>query len=488
MHQKTVKKGQKLLGVLCSLALAAALMPCVAFADEPICSSKFQAPSTETVGETVEVGVYVVGKAGEKVPAGFQSTIEVAGATLDDITSTVDNFKVTDGSFSYLGLSATYDSNGEYRVATLKISASEAGKATITMKDALASVSGDINDKAVTLATAATITFEEPQTTLERLAGENADQTATAISEAGFESSETAILARMDDFADALGASGLAGTLNCPILLTGSSELSEAAAKEMERLGVKQVYIIGGTGALFEQIDDDLNDLGIESTRVWGEYAWDTSLACAKAIEGLGGNENSEAIIAMSSNFQDALSISSYAYQYQVPLILQTDETELTSDAIKFINDTDGTIYVPGGTGAVPESSVEGVFTGRTIQRLWGYDGYDTSNQIASYMTNEGLLSANTVAIASGGQKAHGVDALAGAALVGKQGGVMLLANANPEMEDVNLVTIDAGKDSEGEASFLTANKDDVESAFVLGGTVVAPDSLFTKVKTILGA
>ena len=329
----------------------------------------------------------------------------------------------------------------------------------------------------------------EPEAvTLSRLAGENADQTAAAISKAGFESSETAILARMDDFADALGASGLAGTLNCPILLTGSYELSDAAATELKNLGVKQVYIIGGPGALFEQIDADLADLGVKSTRVYGDYAWDTSLACAKAIEDLDGNEKDEAIVAMSFNFQDALSISSYAYKYKVPLILENDSAQLTSDAISFIkNNTSGTIYVPGGTGAVPESSVEGVFTGRTIQRLWGYDGYDTSNQIASYMTNEGLLSANTVAIASGGQKAHGVDALAGAALVGKQGGVMLLANAEPEMEDVNLVTIDAGKDSEGEASFLTANKDDVESAFVLGGTVVAPEDLFTKVKTILG-
>ena len=322
--------------------------------------------------------------------------------------------------------------------------------------------------------------------TLTRLAGEDADQTAAAISQEGFESSECAILARMDDFADALGASGLAGALDCPILLTGSSELSEAAAEELERLGVKQVYIIGGYGALFEQIDTDLNNLGVESTRIYGDYAWDTSLACAVGIEKLNGNEQSEVIVAMSSNFQDALSISSYAYKYHVPLILETSDAQLTEEAVAFINDTEGTIYVPGGPGAVPTSSVEEVFDGRTIQRLYGTDGYDTSNQIATFMTKEGLLSANAVAIASGGQKAHGVDALAGAALVGKQGGVMLLANGNPVMESENYTTLDQEEDSQGDAAYLTTNRYEVTDAYVLGGTVVAPKSFFAKVEKIL--
>ena len=322
--------------------------------------------------------------------------------------------------------------------------------------------------------------------TLTRLAGEDADQTAAAISQEGFESSECAIIARMDDFADALGASGLAGALDCPILLTGSSELSEAAAEELERLGVKQVYIIGGYGALFEQIDTDLNNLGVESTRIYGDYAWDTSLACAVGIEKLNGNDRGEVIVAMSSNFQDALSISSYAYKYHVPLILETSDAQLTEEAVAFINDTEGAIYVPGGPGAVPTSSVEEVFDGRTILRLYGTDGYDTSNQIATFMTEHGLLSANAVAIASGARAAHGVDALAGAALIGKQGGVMLLANGNDEMEDENYVTIDAGEDSEQDASYLLANKDNVVNAYVLGGEVVAPSAFYDQVQEIL--
>ena len=337
------------------------------------------------------------------------------------------------------------------------------------------------------------ITLEAVWESLTRLAGDNADETAVAISKESFESSEYAVIARMDDFADALGASGLAGTLDCPILLTGRNKLSEATAAELSRLGVSTVYIIGGTAALSTQIDKDIAALDIDSVyRVWGEESWDTSLACAEAIKELGGNERGDVIVAMSSNFQDALSMSSFAYKYQVPLILENNAYgttgELTNDAQAFIEtNATGTVWVPGGFGAVAPETVEGVFDDATIVRLYGNDGYDTSNQIATYMTQKGLLSASTVVIASGAQKAHGVDALAGAALAGVQGGVVLLANANSSLEAINLTTIDAGEDSEGYESYLTANADDVITAYMLGGTVVSPESLFAKVEKLLG-
>ena len=498
MHQSETKKGRKLLSLLCSLALTMALVPCVAFAaEDPLCSVEFDAPNTDAVGETAEVDVYLVGKKGEQVPACFQGTIEVSNGTINDITGieAIEYFdaNVATGKFSFYGLDAKYDTNGKYCIATLKFTPSEKGEAAITMKDVVAGTSGNPEDAAegsVKSPEEPTVITVKPALT--RLAGEDADQTAAAISDAGFESSEYAVLARMDDFADALGASGLAGTLNCPILLTDRENLSEAAAEELERLDVEKVYVIGGPGALFEQIDKDLSDIGVKSERVYGDYAWDTSLECAEMIEKLDGNEGSQAIVAMSSNFQDALSISTYAYKYKVPLILEDDSYgttgKLTEEAIEFISDTTGTIFVPGGPGAVAKSTVEDVFAGRTIERIYGEDGYDTSNQIALYMVENDLLSANVVGMACGAQKAHGVDALAGAALVGGKGGVMLLVNAQESMETEDYTTIDQGKDSQGGNSFLAANKGDVQEAYVLGGSYVSPTAFFNKVADILGA
>ena len=222
---------------------------------------------------------------------------------------------------------------------------------------------------------------------------------------------------------------------------------------------------------------------------MYGECSWDTSVECAKKIAEHGGNPNGDAVVAMSANFQDALSISSFAYKYQVPILLETDEANgrrLTDEAASLAAGLPGTIYVPGGTGAVPESSVEGVLGKDRVVRLAGWDGYDTSNQIATYMVNHGLLSASTVCLASGAPDPKGVDALAGAALVGKSGGVVLLTNTNARFGDVSTTTVE-GSDSEHAPAFLASHAGDVDQAYILGGKAVMPADMQQKVNDILG-
>ena len=190
----------------------------------------------------------------------------------------------------------------------------------------------------------------------------------------------------------------------------------------------------------------------------------------------------------MSTNFQDALSISSYAYKYQVPIFLETDEAhgrQLTEAAASAIKELSGTIYVPGGNGAVPQASVEEVFGRERVVRLSGWDGYDTSNQIATYMVEHGLLSPSTICLASGAPDPKGVDALAGAALAGKAGGVVLLTNANPRFGSISTTTIE-GADSEGTSAFLPSHAKDVKQAYILGGKAVMPAELQQRVNDIL--
>lgn len=58
-------------------------------------------------------------------------------------------------------------------------------------------------------------------------------------------------------------------------------------------------------------------------------------------------------------------------------------------------------IYVPGGPGAVPTKSVEGVFGRRRAVRLAGWDDFDTSNQTATWMVRQGKLPEETVRAAN---------------------------------------------------------------------------------------
>lgn len=326
---------------------------------------------------------------------------------------------------------------------------------------------------------------------LTRLAGDSSAETAALIAQetiknAGSDQSEYAIIARNDDFADAMSATGLAGALKAPILLTSTDGLSSAAKNAIADLNVKKVYIVGGPGAVLPQVESDINAMNVTTERVYGEYSWDTSVQCAEKIHALGGNPKGEAIIAMSTNFQDALSISPLAYNDSIPILLQGNGTttpqRLTDAELNFVTEkTTGTVWVPGGPVAVPESSVEGAFGENTpydrdIVRMWGYDGYDTSLEIANTLVEKGRASANCVVIASGAQGPRGVDALAGAALAGGKGGVILLVNANPDIEGVHTEAVDGFLiDGKHGTDFMNACREGTAKGYILGGTFVMP-------------
>ena len=323
-----------------------------------------------------------------------------------------------------------------------------------------------------------------------RLAGEDAVQTASIIASEAFGDSTWAILARDDDFADAMSATGLAGALNAPIVPTDRHGLSSEAATTLSELGVENVYIIGGQGAMPGAFESQLRAIGVShAERIFGNEAYDTSAVCADRIAKL-DNACDYAIVAYGQNFQDALSMSSFAYKYHVPIFLQTygsnsSYRHLTDDALAMLNGTgayaQAKVFVAGGAGAVSQDSAEHALDGglRGGQRLWGDSGYDTSEAIAEFMTDQHLLSAGTICLASGALKPGGSDALAGAALAGKAGGIMLLTNGNADIESTDTTTVDG---------FLTANASVAENVFILGGTYVMPTALKNTIDEILHA
>lgn len=322
---------------------------------------------------------------------------------------------------------------------------------------------------------------------VDRIAGNYANQTSAMISEQAFPNgSEWVVIARDDDFADAMSATGLAGALRCPIVLTGRNSLSAAAAEEIVRLGATKAYVIGGKGAIPADLESQLGELGCQVVqRVYGQYAYDTSVECAKLIQAHGGG-TWHAIVAMGTNFQDALSISSFAYINKIPIFLTMpwEGRELPDSAIRFIDGMSGAIWVPGGPGAVPEASVEGVFEGRRIQRLYGYDGYETSNVIAHFMTENGYLMPNVCVVACGAQGPKGADALAGSALAGMSMAPILLVNGNDRLGGCDYTVVDEG--SASYSGYIEANAASVNQVWVLGGAYVMPEAAVNRIASVL--
>lgn len=301
-----------------------------------------------------------------------------------------------------------------------------------------------------------------------RLKGSSALDTMKVISSSAFAKSNVVVVATSGGFADALAASALAGRYNAPVLMTAPSSLSGQTRAEVARLGAKTAYVVGGRFAVSDKVMSQLKAAGCTTvTRVKGSAADDTSREIAKAV---GTARSRTVIVATSLGYEDALSVSPYAYATKSPIILTNAKTgKLSAENVAWIKSAgfDRAIVV-GGRFAVPtavEDQLKGAgIAAGNIERLRGASAYDTSVAIAQWAVGNGM-SANGMGVATGLAYA---DALAGAALCGSKGSVLLLAD---------------GKNSKVAVDFAKANKGSVSQGYVFGGKFAVPEDVLNKLK-----
>jgi putative cell wall-binding protein len=83
----------------------------------------------------------------------------------------------------------------------------------------------------------------------------------------------TVLLARDDDFADALASGGMQGALRAPLLLTPSAQLDPRVDAELDRVGAERVVILGGRAAVSAEVERSLTDSGRSVARAFGDPA-----------------------------------------------------------------------------------------------------------------------------------------------------------------------------------------------------------------------
>lgn len=115
-----------------------------------------------------------------------------------------------------------------------------------------------------------------------RVNGGDRIATAIAISQNVFTSAPAAVLARADNAADALTAAPLAHHLGGPILLVSADELIGSVARELERLGVGEVVIMGGPQAISSRVEHQLANYQVR--RVAGHDRFETSAEVARLL------------------------------------------------------------------------------------------------------------------------------------------------------------------------------------------------------------
>ena len=298
-----------------------------------------------------------------------------------------------------------------------------------------------------------------------RIAGETAEDTMQQIVQTAFpDPVDKVVLATSESYWDALSANSLAGSLNAPVLLTHHSQLPAQTIAELKRLKTSKVVVCGGENAISNDVVSQLKDLNIEVERIAGNMASDTANDIAKKLD-----KSDTAIVATSWGYEDALSAASFAYAKKAPIFLANYNTAtLDASSIQTMKDKGvKKVYIVGGVSVVsPEVEAQLSAAGITVERIAGQTAYDTSAKLATKLIALGM-SANNMAIATGWGY---TDALAGAALCGKQNSVMVLAD-NTNQTAINDV--------------VAANKNAIQNYYIFGGTSVVGDGATDALKGV---
>eukprot|EP00130_Batrachochytrium_dendrobatidis_P008490 XP_006683365.1 hypothetical protein BATDEDRAFT_93128 [Batrachochytrium dendrobatidis JAM81] len=249
-----------------------------------------------------------------------------------------------------------------------------------------------------------------------RIAGYSRYDTAIEVSRDGWNSADTVILTRGDNFADALAGVPLASKLDAPVLLTHSNKLYAPTLREIKRLRASNVIILGGEVAIKKAVVTELEKEGINVRRISGHSRTDTAALIASEVSPKGSEK---IVIANGYDFPDALSIASYAANEGIPILL-TESKKLPAGTKASINKLKAkeTIVV-GGPLAVNESLMKQF---PNAVRISGQDRYKTNIEIAKYF---GIKNKHMY-VATGKNYA---DALTGAVLAAKNNSAILLVH-----------------------------------------------------------
>jgi lactocepin len=288
-----------------------------------------------------------------------------------------------------------------------------------------------------------------PTLAIDRHSGQDRYDTAVEISKGGWENgAEVVVLARGDIYADALVGVSLAYANNAPILLTKTDNLPQVTRDEIARLSPSKIYILGGTGAISQEIQDELQGMEIEVERISGDNRFDTA---AKVAEMLVQNGADTAFLVYGLNFPDGVSAAAYAAQLGAPILFTHTDVlpEETMAALEALDPEH--IFVIGGPAVISDDILDGL---ENVTRLYGANRYETSVALAERFAGN----ANKMYIAAGNDTSGGIDGITGAALAARMGTGLLLVGGtlSDEVED-----------------FLASS---VEEVFILGGaSAVSP-------------
>lgn len=270
---------------------------------------------------------------------------------------------------------------------------------------------------------------------------------AEIVSDAWEESSH-AILVSGENFVDALSAVPLTKKYcfwnqNVPILLTQRNYIPKDTLDVIKKLHVSGITVIGGTGVISASVENQLNSLGVITSRLSGQDKYETNIIVANQLDNV-----SEIAIVTGEDFADALSIAPIAAKKNMPIIFVQHNgiPDIVKEYIKLHKITK--TYVIGVGSSLDESLVSEL---PNVEQINGQDKYQRNLAVIDKFKNE--MDLDAIYLTSGKNFADGLSGAASAS-----------NNCNP------LLLV--GENSISQKAYLNSNSITNYNVVVLGGTI----------------
>lgn len=246
-----------------------------------------------------------------------------------------------------------------------------------------------------------------------RLAGSDRVHTAIAVAQSMFAKADTAgavVLARDDQFADALAGTPLAVSHHAPILTTGPSALDPDTKAEIVRVLAPggTVYVLGGPSAIDPGMDAVLQGLGYHVIRYGGPDRYATAAVIDRSL-----GQPHLVLLANGDNFPDALSAGAAAAAHGGVVALTQGASMPAATAAYLAEHPSSSVLAVGGPAAAADPAAPSIV---------GADRYATAALVAARL----FASPSVVGLTSGSAFP---DALFGGVQVAAAGGPMVLTS-----------------------------------------------------------
>ena len=187
---------------------------------------------------------------------------------------------------------------------------------------------------------------------VDRLAGPNRYATSAAVS-GEYDTAGTVFIASGENFPDALSASAAAGVQDAPLMLVKSDSVPSAVAAELDRLQPQRVVLVGGPGAVNDDVLTTLGAYADEVERIGGANRYEVSAGVATRFFDAPA---AHALVATGLNFPDALAAGPVAAKHNSPVLLVKKDAVPAAVLGAIVDLRIQQITIAGGYGAVDKA------------------------------------------------------------------------------------------------------------------------------------